>query len=261
MYRCIEIPGLNIPIQPRIVEYNRRNLFILQLYAQDKGLVILNSSEINTVANFLENEYPDPKWVEWQAKKLRIGEETIRNTYVSFRGDIKRYLIVAGELLTFPPYSERIINPDLKEKNKPVLLRGYEIFERNEKDYIMEGGEVIEADWPKKDGIIPKDLARSLNASDATYVDKLFQGERENLLTLHWDFRSYPPRLFLSNPWIAGSLFGSIIGRDTEGFVRISRFQYQKLVRLEEMVSRLNSEWQQLFYTLHLSSKKRGKKP
>ena len=130
--KFIEIPGVNIPVRP-VALCRRAGLAEAQVYAQQNGLVVLNSPEINTIANFLENENPNGEWVKKQAEKLKVSEETIRNVYASFRKDVWwQYWLITAEVLVLPPFSEtRLDYPELDRKSKKtILLRNFRVLEK-----------------------------------------------------------------------------------------------------------------------------------
>lgn len=252
----IEIPGVDIPVRPEVA-YRGRDLFETQLYAQDNGLVDLDSQQVNTIASFLESENPDAEWVKQQIEKLGLRRETVENAYASFRDDVwRKYWIRSGEILAWPPYSERIDNSELNRKSKkPVLLRGYEILEKKKGDYVIKGGKVIEMDWSRENGTIPKNLAKLLNARDDTYVWTNPNPEfYEGLRALGWAFRVREwPNLGSSwDPWRSSSIRGSLLGRSADrGFVRIPRTKYRELINFGDKINKLNQEWQKLVSELH----------
>lgn len=251
--KTLEIECLDIDI----VMYRGKDLFETQLYAQDNGLVVLNSPEINAIARSLENETPDPEWVKQQAEKLGLKRKQIEHAYASFHDDVREnYWIRAGEILAWPPYSERIVNSDLNRKSeKPILLRGYEISERSKGDYIIEGGEVIEVDWPRENGTIPENLAQLLNAKDNTYVwTNPNPKQYEGLRALDWDFRlrEGPGLDSVWVPWLSGSGGGSLLGRSAdEDFTKVPTTIYQKMLEFGDKITSLSEEWQRLLSELH----------
>ena len=195
--KFIEIPGVDIPVRPEAL-CRRAGLAEAQVYAQQNGLVVLNSPEINKIANFLEKEDPDEEWVKQQAEKLKVSEETIRNVYASFRKDVWwKYWLITAEVLVLPPFSEtRLDYPELDRKSKkPILLRDCRVLEKEVKsaldmEFVLSGGEIIEVDWPLKDGVIPKNLVELLNARDDTMVFvESKEGFYESERTVAWDFR------------------------------------------------------------------------
>jgi len=188
----VEIPGVDIPVRP-VALCRRCNLGEAQVYAQQNGLVVLNSPEINAIANFLENENPNDEWVKQQAEKLKVSEETIRKVYADFRSDVwHKYWFITAEVLVLPPFSEKRLDyPELdRNSKKPILLRGCRVLEKGKGDFVLKGGKVIEVDWPTKDGRIPKNLVKLLNARDDTFVwVESKPGFYESERTIAWDYR------------------------------------------------------------------------
>lgn len=193
----VEIPGVDVLVRP-VALCRRAGLAEAQVYAQQNGLVVLNSPDINTIANFLEKEDPDEEWVKQQAEKLRVSEETIRNVYASFRKDVWwQYWLITAEVLVLPPFSEKRLDyPELdRNSKKPILLRGCRVLKKEVKsaldmEFVLSGGEIIEVDWPSKDGVIPKNLVELLNARDDTMVFvESKEGFYESERTVAWDFR------------------------------------------------------------------------
>lgn len=192
----IDIPGVDVPVRPA-AQCVTDALAEAQDFAKKNGLVVLNSPEINTIADFLEKEDPDENWVKQQAEKLNVSEETIRKVYADFRSDVwDNYYLMTTEVLILPPFSEKRLDyPDLDmQSKKPILLRDCRILKKGlpgpDQDFILSDGEVIEVDLPIKDGVMPKNIIKLLNAREETrlYIESK-PGFHDSERLLSWDFR------------------------------------------------------------------------
>ncbi len=215
----LDLPGIGL-VRPEAA-CRGRNLFETDIYAKQNGLAVLYSTQINAVASLLERETPCPEWVSQEARRLKIREGAVEKAYTNFRGEVwGRYFIRSGELLAWPPYSQRICNTRLSGRSeKPVLLGLYEVSEGGNGEYTLNGGEAIEVEWPKESSKIPKKLISTFNAKTETEVwGGPYTEKAEGLRTLIWEFRlaqgKNPQKVILSpgwTPWDSHNAVGSVL--------------------------------------------------
>ena len=124
------------------------------------------------------------------------------------------------------PYSPKITGAGLPTDEKPILIVNYRFTEREEGYEINLAGvkdPFVSIDWPKEDGEITLELAKSLGAWKNTDVKTNSNPEYfEGLRVIHLGYRGkgmvldsrYPPEL-----WVSG--VGSLLGSETEDGSRI----------------------------------------
>jgi hypothetical protein len=171
----IEIPRVGF-VAPGAM-FRRMNLFEALSCARNYGFEILNSREINKVASFVREEEPKEEWVERQVKRYKASEEVVEESYAKLHDSI--FEPSTPEYCLIRAYE--ILKPPSTNKNFE-LMRNFDIDEKG----LITSGKAIEVNWQREEGIIPKNVAKILNAEEDTWVYP--RKNSDYLVTLDWEF-------------------------------------------------------------------------
>ncbi len=185
--------------------------FNQQLYAQEHGLIRLNSPEINIEARILMLEAKE--CIEKTLAKYKVEPGQVIERINNFRRQIlSSHTIRSAELLDWQP-ERRIPGYELPKNKNTVLIRGWRV--SGEDGIDTRAAEVIPVNWPTKSQRVNKETAEILGASDTTrlHADRgTAIRNSKGLNNLVWDFH-YPPRPEVysgRDPWFALPYIGSI---------------------------------------------------
>ena len=244
----LDFPGIPNPVMAEVAMVGVIT-FRQQLYAQQNGLIRLNSPEINIVVRTLREA--SVEWVENNAAKHKVESSGIMERISKFRKQVlETHTIRSGELLDWQP-EKRILGYKLPSGKNAVLIRGWNVYDEESID--ASSAEVIPVNWPTKSEKISKEIAEVLGASETTYIhadrEKAIQNSR-GLNNLVWDFH-YPerPEVYSGrDPWFVlpyvGLIFAAVkqpkysLSEDLYG--RLTRYIYQRKQETDEEHAILN---------------------
>lgn len=225
----IPIPGTEYEVLLEVASRGM-SLWEIQLYAQDNGLEVLSSADVNTVARAVKSD-PSKSAINLAIdRNPDLSPNTVRDAYRQLKEQIhdydKGFWITANEILmwrrnTSTPSHPRISYSKQSGELESYLIKKYKVVDRGKQDYAITDAEMTPIDWPKEGGTISKELAKALNTESNTYVyTDTNPDSYEGLRALGWDFRLRGgPGLYSS--WIPRgriSDMGSLLGRDRRWF-------------------------------------------
>ena len=222
----VGIPDVPTPVLPEVALLGK-NLFETQAYDQDvlNGVVFIDDSRtINKVAYTLKNARPSYNSLLNHGMNQKIleenkaSEESMRNTFEKFNGDIWQRYWVWAELMDSLPEKRGHKLP--KGKNV-ALYRGAKV---SGETVDASGVQPVFLAFPKEDGPITEEWKNALGASADTYHYTADLGHSKKNLgglnALYWDF-GYRERPSLNSYWEprgrgsdGGSLLGSRLSAD-----------------------------------------------
>ncbi|MBI3412777.1 MAG: hypothetical protein HY051_01710 [Candidatus Aenigmarchaeota archaeon] len=141
----VPIQGVELPIIPD-VSLRGKNLYEAQLHAQNNGLAILGSPDINTVARAVRPKRPSKKFIGYAREKTDLGDKDVTDAYGQLHDQIwKQCWVRAREILVrqSPAY--------------PRIISG-------------EPDPRVRADLPFYSSLITPKMAELLGAPENTYV-------------------------------------------------------------------------------------------
>lgn len=214
----VQIPGLEgIEILPS-VQLLGKNLLETQLYAQENGLTVLSSDEINAVAKAVKSETPTKEFLEYNRERTPYNDRYLSEAYKQLHNDLyHNYVVMAREILAWVESSAqipRVVSPS-KRSLQAYLIKDYEVVD-NEKIKPASSDSVAQVNWPKEHGIITSELAELLKAPADTFVyadpDTKYA---DGLRALGWYFwgREWPDLFSNVGPSFRDSGRGSLLGR------------------------------------------------
>ncbi len=218
----VPIQGVEYSIIPE-VSLRGKNLFEVQLYAQDNGLVVLPSTDVNRVAKAVQRDKPNGDFIRYARDHTDLNEKDVNDAYRQLHDGIwQRYRVRAREILMWVP-SSPTMHPRLVSDKSPasevvsVLLKDYKVVGRDKLDIRgISPDPRFRVNWPTSYQKITKELSQLLGAPDNTDVWTYPNTQDyEGLRALYWDFRGRerPVLYSLGGPWLRFSDWGSLLGR------------------------------------------------
>ncbi|MBI2084848.1 MAG: hypothetical protein HYT70_04550 [Candidatus Aenigmarchaeota archaeon] len=219
----LPIKGMQYSVIPE-VSLLGKDLWEAQLYAQDNGLVVLSSPDINRLARAVKGDNPDRQFLRYareQAEKqgTSLNDNDAKDGYKRLHDGLwKQYVAIAREILVWTRDAQPINHPMIVLKDMPVtshLITDYRVEKQGDGYRIVEAV-VTSANWMKEDGAITPEMAQLLGAEPNTHVWTNPNPDYENgLRALGWDFRGRERPYLVSDwePWDRNSYGGSLLGR------------------------------------------------
>lgn len=226
----IPIRGVEYLIIPEVAQRGK-NLFETQLYAQENGLIVLSSRDINKVARSVQAEKPSRNFTRYARDRTDLNDKDVADAYRKLRNDIwNEYRIRAREVLMWVP-TKSIMHPRLISDQSPdtevvsILLRDYKVVDSDKLDIIgISPDSRVRVNWITSNGTITEEMVRLLGIQDWDYAQETgvwnnqYPTFYEGLRALFWDFRDYVLSVLVSEwePWDKDFDLGSLLGRKLE---------------------------------------------
>lgn len=223
----LPVQGVEYLIIPEVSQRGK-NLFETQLYAQDNGLVVLSSLEVNRAARAVQTENPNRDFVRYARDRTNLSDKDVADAYGQLHDGIwNRYWVRARDVLMWVS-SQPTMHPRLVSDESPdaevvsILLRYYKVVDGDKLDTRgISPDSIIRVSWPKTNGRITSEIVQLFGVKDWNYAQKTHvwtnpnPQDYEGLRALVWDFgdREGPVLVSYWGPWDGGSGWGSLLGR------------------------------------------------
>jgi hypothetical protein len=214
----VQIPGLEGMEIFAAVTLLGKNLWETQLYAQENGLTVLSSEEINAVARAVKSETPTKEFLEYNRERTPYNDRYLSEIYKQLHNDLyHNYAVRAREILAWVESSvtiPRVVSSD-RGSLHAYLIKDYEVVD-NDRIKPTSSDSISQVNWPKEHGTITSELADLLEAPADTYVYTYPDTKyADGLRALRWGFRLRERPLLSSRvePSDRDSYRGSLLGR------------------------------------------------